>query len=79
MQCPCAILSSAACPALQYFSTLSHKRHNFREKKVIENEMRVLIFSTAFEAFFVLKRIELYIVINLCLSSCAVPVILVRF
>jgi len=21
------------CPALQYFSTLSHKRHNFRKKK----------------------------------------------
>jgi hypothetical protein len=30
MQCACAILSPVACPGLQYFSTLSHKRHDFR-------------------------------------------------
>ena len=33
MQCACAILLSVACPALQYFSALSHKRRDFREKK----------------------------------------------
>jgi hypothetical protein len=32
MQCVCAILPSVACPALLNFSTLSHKRHDFREK-----------------------------------------------
>jgi len=33
------ILSSAACPSQQYFSTLSQKRHDFRKKKIVfENE-----------------------------------------
>jgi len=35
------ILLSVACLALAYFSTLPHKRHNFLEKKNIENKMRV--------------------------------------
>jgi len=39
MQCTCAILSSVACPALQYISTLSHKRHDFRKIKVTEHKM----------------------------------------
>jgi hypothetical protein len=48
MQCACAILSTVTWPGLQYFSTLSQKRHDFRNKKVTEHEMRVLIFSTTF-------------------------------
>jgi len=42
------MLSSVACPALQYFSTLSHKRDDFRGKKVIENNLCVLFLSTYF-------------------------------
>jgi hypothetical protein len=39
-----------ACSTVQYFSTLSHKGHDFEKKKnkVIEREMGVLIFSANF-------------------------------
>jgi hypothetical protein len=47
MQCSWTILSTTACSALQYFPTLSHKWHDFL-KKVTENTMCVLIFSTTF-------------------------------
>ena len=40
------VMSSVACLSLPYFPTWFHKRHDFREKKVIEHGMCVLIFST---------------------------------
>ena len=48
MQCACAILPSVACTALQNFSTLTHKRRDFQQKKVTEHKMRVLISSKSF-------------------------------
>jgi len=47
MQCSCAILSSVVHPALQYFSTLSHKGHDFGGGKIL-NVKCVLIFSKIF-------------------------------
>ena len=77
MQCACVILSSVACPSLQYFSTLPNKRHDFRKKKtVIEPKMYALIFSTT---FFILKRIErnkIKMYIGLIIEG---PVMLFRF
>jgi len=64
-------------PPVQYFSTLYHKRHDFREKKFIEHKMCVLISCKTVETVFILRAIERDMIKNW--SSCAVPVILVRF
>jgi len=43
------VLSSVACPAVRYISTLPHKRQDFRgKKKVFLYIMCVLIFSANF-------------------------------
>jgi hypothetical protein len=39
------LLSCVACSDLQYFSTLSHKRDDFRKKKITEHKIYILIFS----------------------------------
>jgi hypothetical protein len=74
-------LSPAACLALPYFSTLSHKRHDFR-MKCVENKMRVFIFYKNFlclKRFSFLRRIQCDMIRNVHRSSCKVPVILVRY
>jgi len=47
MRMRCIILPSVACPPLLYFSTLSHKQHDFRQKE-IEHKKCVVIFFTNF-------------------------------
>jgi len=73
MQWARAILSSVVCPVLQYFSTLSHKRHDFR-KKDVEHKMCVSIFCIiSCETFFILRRTEREITRNVYWSAGKLP------
>jgi len=73
-----AALSSVVCLAVQYFPTLSHKRHDFREK-VTGHTMCVLTFFTTFigNVSDSKKKWARYDK-KLYWSSCKVPFILVR-
>ena len=69
---------SVACTAVPYFSTLPQKGHDFR-KEVNEHQMCGLIFSTTWsETFFLLRRNERDMIINVHRSLCNAAVILVR-
>jgi hypothetical protein len=48
------ILSSAACPALQYFPTLSHKLHDFRSNREMLYQFHtfILFFSNLLFVYF---------------------------
>jgi len=64
MQCACVILLYLAYLVLPYFSTLSHKRHDFRKK--LFSIKCVFWFSLPLlsETFLILRRNELDIIIN---------------
>ena len=77
MQCACGTLSSVACLALQYVSTLSHKRHDFREKKLLNIKCVFSFYLQLLsDTFFITRRTEQYVIKNVYPSSCKVPVIL---
>ena len=70
-------LSSVACGAIPYFSTLSKNGKIFG--KMVKHETCVFILSTIFsEIFLILRAIQLDI-INVHNSSSKLPAIIVRF
>jgi hypothetical protein len=70
-------LTSIACLALPDFTTLSHKRHDFREN-VTKHKTRLLIFSISLSENFLTLRIIQLDVINVYMISSKVPIILLR-
>jgi hypothetical protein len=70
------ILISVACLAVPYFSTLSHKSHDFRKKRLL-NIKYVFIYSTTFVSN--ISHSKNNSAINVQRSSCKVPVSVVRF
>ena len=73
------IFSFVACLDLPYFSTLSHKSHDFG-KKSYEHKFCVLIFSTNFVWIFrILRRIQRDININVCTLHLKCPLHLPDF
>ena len=72
------ILSSVACLTVPYFSTLSHKLHDFRKKQLL-NIKCVLIFSTTCVWNISHSKKNLTRYHKRHRSSCKLPVIRVRF
>jgi hypothetical protein len=73
------ILSYVASLAPPHFSTLSHIRHDFRGKKLL-NIKRVVSFSLQFlSGTFLTIRSNQQHIINVQTYACKVPITLVRF
>ena len=72
------ILPSLFCPALQYFSTLYHKRRNY-QIRYGARDVILLSVQLSSETFLTLRIILRDTIIYGLRSSCKVPVNLVRF
>jgi hypothetical protein len=73
------MLSIVVCPALAYFSTLSHTRHDFLENVIEQKNVYFdSLYKTSVEIFLILGGTERDI-INVQTSLRKVPVILVIF
>ena len=72
--------SSVACLALPYIFGLSHKRHDFRGKKMLLNIKYILIFAEIWSGIFLmLRRISREVTINMQRSLCKYPLFLPDF
>jgi hypothetical protein len=64
------VLSTVSCPAVPYFSTLSHKRHDYQKKKLWDIKS-LFSFSLQLlsETFLILRQTDRDIIINIHRSS----------
>ena len=69
------ISSSVACLTVPYFSTLSHKRLDFRRKLLCIKCVCLFSLQISSPTYLTLRRYEWDIAINVHRSSCKIPVI----